>query len=220
MQASTAGRIGLPAWINARTVLGVVLFASSLMAGRAVMASSDVRSTVLVADRALASGTTLSASDLASVQVNLPPEQAELYLSRVEDVEGLVLGRPLGPGQLVPSDAISSSTAPRRVVTIPIEPEHAAGGRLEPGDVVDVWATFGQGREPVTRLIVGSVEVVALIRRGGLVGEDGLSGISIAIPPEAAPRVVLALRAGDIDILASDGRSSSGTRQSLGVDEL
>jgi pilus assembly protein CpaB len=184
------------------------------------MVSSDARFAVLVADRALASGTALGAEDLSVVQVNLPAEQAQLYASSAEEVEGSILRTALAAGEMVPVASFASSISPQRVVTIPIEPEHAAGGHLAPGDVVDVWATFVHGREPVTKLIVGSVEVVGLVKQGGLVGEEALSGISIAIPPEAAPRIVLALRAGDVDILASNGRASSGVRQSLTVQEL
>lgn len=206
MQASVARRMGRPAWANARSALGLLLFVISLVGGRAVMAGADTRSTLWVPDRDLASGSRLSSSDFIPVRVNLPTEQAALYLSSAE-VDGLILQRPLREGELVPVDALASSGASTRVVTIPIEPEHAAGGRLSPGDVVDVWATFGTSRSPTTKLIVGSVEVVGLVTQGGLVGEEALSGVSVAIPPEAAARVVLALRSGEIDILASDGTS-------------
>ena len=220
MQASAAGRLSLPSWVNARSVLGLVLFVTALVAGRAVMASNDVRFTVLVAERPLATGTRLSESDLTPISVHLPPEQVLRYVSRQREAVGLLLQRPLAAGELVSVDALGPTVEPQRVVTIPIEPEHAAAGRLAPGDVVDVWATFDRESEAVTKLIVGSVEVVGLLNRGGLVGEEALSGISVAIPPEAAPRVILALRVGQVDIVASDGSSSAGVRQTLNVDEL
>ena len=220
MQASAGRRVSLPIWINARSVLGLILFATSLIAGRAVMTSNDRLITVLVAERPLASGHRRTPNDLSSIAVHLPNEQVLRYVSQPSDVAGLVLDRPLAAGELIPADAVVPAADPQRVVSIPIEPEHAAGGRLTPGDIVDIWATFDRGGDPVTRLVVGSVEVVGLVSEGGLVGEEALSGVSIAIPPEAAPRVVLALRAGQIDILTSDGSASSVMTQTLTVNQL
>ncbi len=119
-------------------------------------------------------------------------------------LEGAILTRAVGAGELIAADWISSTeSAASRSMTIPVAPEHAVGGDLRPGDRIDVYATFDPGDiRAKTSLLLRGAEVLEVVTAGGLtLGEDALVGITVAISPEDSARVAFAVRTAEIDIV-------------------
>jgi len=214
MDVPQAQRLERPAWLNARTVLGLLLFFTSLLGAQRVLAMSDRTIGVWAAATDLAVDTVLQPEHLELSQVQLPPDVAGAYALEATDLVGAVVTRSVKVGELVPLAAVASegSVAVGRSVTLPVTPEHAAGGDFAPGDRVDVFATFdADDVRARTILLVSGVEVVSTISVGGLVsGESAITGVTIAVPPEDAARVVFAGRVADIDVVPVTG-APSGT---------
>ncbi len=126
-------------WRDPRLAAGIGLVACSVVAGSWVVASADDRITVWAAARDLASGTEVRVDDLTAVSVRLDAASQYLAASSTE-VFGRRVVRSIASGELVPVSAIGTSTTPRRLVTVPVEPMHAPTG-LAHGDLVDIYVS-------------------------------------------------------------------------------
>ncbi len=202
----TAARLSRPPWLNARTIVGFAMFSLAALAGQNYLAQAETTTSVWAAGHDLGAGHALDPEDVTAVEVRLDPTVRDLYLSSTAAPHGLLL-RSIAAGELIPSAAVDldsgPTSVPGRIMTIPVELEHAVGGDLQPGDRVDVFATFGgrTGRAH-TALLVRAVEVIGLVRGDGLVaGEGSLTGLTVAVSPQEAARVAHAVRTADIDIV-------------------
>ena len=207
MQIAAATRAGVPAWINRRTLLGVVLILVSVAGGRAVMESGKTTVPVWVVGKDLAGGSVLSGEELRVEHVNLPPRLGASYVRASEPLAGMVVTRPLAAGELVPAAwVVPSSPARSRAVAIPVDPEHAVGGALRPGDLVDIYATFDAGDARArTVALLREAEVLDVVSAGGLVmGDRSLIGLTISIDPSEAQRVAFASRTAELDVVRVD----------------
>ncbi len=186
-------------WRDPRLAAGIGLVACSVVAGSWVVASADDRVTVWAAARDLASGTEVRVDDLTAVSVRLDAASQYLAASSTE-VFGRRVVRSIASGELVPVSAIGTSTTPRRLVTVPVEPMHAPTG-LAHGDLVDIYvsprdAAFDGGQ---SRLVLGN----ALVADAN-VNTDSASGeiaVVIDVTPEQAAALVSAGRSGVIDLV-------------------
>ena len=88
--------------------------------------------------RDLGSDTVLTSDDVAVAAVRLD-EAARSYVAASQDVDGVVLTRPVGVASLLPLSAVADDPAPdlRRVV---IEVDRYGVTGLDKGRVVDVYA--------------------------------------------------------------------------------
>jgi Flp pilus assembly protein CpaB len=166
----------------------------------------------------LTEGTRLSAGDLAPVEVRLPNDQLALYAGAERALEGAVLTRPVEQGELIPTEWVSEGAAgdSGRTLTVPVTPEHANGGRLQPGDRIDVLATFASGAAAACTLVLGQgLEVIDVVTAGGLVVEDEAAvGVTVAATPDVTSRLTLAIRTAEIDIarVTGDAEAVAPTR--------
>jgi Flp pilus assembly protein CpaB len=213
MDVPVARRVANPSWVNARTVLGLLLFCLAFLGGQRVLTQAQATAAIWSATRPLAQGTRLAPEDLVAVEVRLPADQMTLYLGAEHPFDGAILTRAVGRGELIPASWLSEGAPAEsgRTLTIPVSPEHANGGSLRPGDQIDIFATFAEGRAAAcTVLIGGAVEVVDVVTAGGLVVEDESQvGVTVAITAEGAARMALAVRTAEIDIARVTG--SAGT---------
>ncbi|MGH2747876.1 MAG: RcpC/CpaB family pilus assembly protein [Actinomycetota bacterium] len=211
MDVSEARRVETPRWINARSVLGLLLFVGAVLAGQRVIAASDQTIAVWVAARPLAGNSAVTRDDLSLAQVRLPPELLSHYALGSRSLEGAVLTRPARAGELIAADWISDGPGAHagRVMTIPMTSEHSVTGSVGTGDRIDVLATFDpEGQEARTVLIARGLEVVDVISAGGLVvGEESIVGITVALTPKDAVRLAFAIRTAHIDIARVVGSS-------------
>lgn len=206
IEVPQARRIERPKWVNVRTVMGLALFSASLIAGQQVVTSPAPSTRIWAAANAIPAGATLSHLDLTTVEADLPPEAMEHYALAATDLEGAYVARAIPAGQLVPLDSLAE-TAPSgsRQMTVPVEAEHAVGGDLQAGDFIDILVTLDAGRRSArTSVLVSGAEVLGVVEAGGSFGSEGSPiGVTLAVSAEDAPRLVLALRTGEIDIVRS-----------------
>jgi Flp pilus assembly protein CpaB len=197
-----------PAWINLRTVLGVLLFSVAFLAGQRLLTSAQDDVSVWTAATDLASGTSLGPGQLEMAEVRLSPDLMNRYVSAGSDVDGYVLNRPVAAGELIPSDAlVEAGGVTGHSMTVPVTPEHANGGALHPGDRVVVYASLDVG-EPTARTIpvAQEVEVLDVVTVGGLVAdEQQIAAVTVAVSEEDAGRLTFAARNGELDIVLVTG---------------
>lgn len=204
MDVPRALRVARPRWANTRTVLGLLLFAAALLIGRSILENAQTTVQVWAAAQDLRQDETLDAGELVPAEVRLPDDVAAAYARATQDLAGGVLTRPVVAGELIPRAWVASGAAATagRSMTVPVTPEHAVGGRLRPGDRVDVYATFDSGDARArTSVLVRGVEVLDVVETGGLVmGEESVVGLTVAVTPSEAARLAFAIRTAELDV--------------------
>lgn len=225
MDVPQARRAGRPEWVNARTLLGLVLFAAAFLGGRQVLREADTTVPVWVAARDLPSGAELTDSDLEIVRVDLPGGLLDSYVGTSVSLDGAGLIRPVSAGELIPAawTTPAGRSGAGDAITVPVSPEHALGGELAPGDRIDVYASFDAGDARARTLLVArGVEVLDVVTAGGLVvGEDAVVGITVAVDGTDAGRLAFAVRNAEIDVVRVDGVDEESSRETtVGFKEL
>lgn len=202
MDVPSARRIARPTWINTRTVLGIMLFAAAVVAGGRFLEAANTTTPAWVAARDLAPGDVVGSEDLRIVDVNLPADVGAHYVTGATSLSGSVVTRPVAAGSLLPTSAVTleANTGPGRLLTVPVAPEHAVGGGLRPGDLVDIFATASDG-DGCTTLVAAELEVVDVVAAGGLVlEEEAVAGITVAVAPSEVGAIANAIRTKEIDV--------------------
>jgi Flp pilus assembly protein CpaB len=208
-RVEVARRIERPAWINARTLFGLLLFLLAFLGGQRVLSASGQDRFVWVAARDLASGTRLGPGDVTTAPVRLTPQLEARYVDGSVAVEAMYLSSPVREGEMIARSVLASEfSGERRAMTLPVTPEHAVGGRLSPGDVVDVYATFPDGPRRAV-LLLRNAEILEIVTAGGLVvAEESLVGITVEVEDKLAASVATAVRGAELDIVRIDSGSS------------
>lgn len=218
MDVPQARRLERPAWINARTVLGLLLFVIALLGTQRVIDASSVSTPVWTVRTDVPAGTVLAPTDVTLTEVNLPEDVLVHYAGASTSIAGAVVTRSVTAGEMVPLGAlVAEDDAPgSRLLTVAVGDGTVTVGRIETGDVVDVYATFSAG-EPgaVTRLLVSGVEVVEVLSTSSLVsGDDLIDGITLRLGAEDAARVAFAVRNAELDIARVTGElGETGTTE-------
>jgi hypothetical protein len=177
-----------------RAVVGGLLVATSAVGlfSLSTRAQSGPRDSYVVVRHAVAPGARLSEADLTRVALDLPPSLAEHTFREVRSLVGATVIAPLAPGELVQSSAVvakPSGPASREVTFAVARPTLAAS--LEPGERVDVVATFGSGVDAYSTAVLRQALVVALDRGRERVGRGDEAAITVAVD-EPADSVALA----------------------------
>ena len=199
-----ARRIERPTWINVRTVLGLALFVGSLVAGQQLVSTPAPSTRLWVAAHEIAPGSSVLPQDLRAIDADLPPEAIERYALASTSLAGAYVARGIPEGQLIPLDSLAASApSASRQMTVPVQAEHAVGGDLRAGDVIDILVTLDAGRPSArTTVLVSEAEVLGVVQAAGSFGSESAPiGVTIAVAAEDAPRLALALRTGEIDIV-------------------
>lgn len=215
MDVPQVRRVEVPRWINTRTVLGILLFSLSFLGAQRLLAVKDETAQVWVVTRPLGTGESISSGDVRLGDFGLPGEQIARYAAGATDLVGATVVRPIAEGELVPLSSVAriGSDDTSRRMTVPIESAHAVGGDLQPGDVVDVFATFdAEVAGARTVMVASNVEVGRIVTAGGLVGEEAAVGVTLSVTAEEAAELVFALRTGSIDVVKVVASSEAGTR--------
>lgn len=213
MDVVQARRVERPSWINLRTILGLALFSASIVIGRSVLAQGPPVDVVWAAGRDLPAGSVLGAADVVPVDVTIGPTTLHHYVAGTRDLTGAVLMRPVAEGEMIAGSWLTegSLAAQGRMMTIPISPEHAVGGELRAGDLIDVYATFNAGDARArTTLLARAVEVVGVLTADGFaIDEESVVGLTVAVTPETAGRLAFAIRSGELDLVKLTGPGDS-----------
>jgi hypothetical protein len=181
-------------WIDSRFIIGLVLVVGSIGGVLAVITAADSSIQVLVARTTLLPGDTITNADVVVTSVRLDAASAQ-YLSASDLPEGgLVVGRTVATGELVPVKAVGlmSGTSFSAVVLVP---RGALSASVASGSLVDVWASreteAGQFGAPV--VLIPSALVVRIIQSEAIVAGNSAGSVEVLVPRTAIARLLEAI---------------------------
>ena len=182
--------------------LGLMLVLGSVTIGARMLSSASHRVPAVVATNALAAGTTVSAQDLAVVNVAVP-DSVRLVTSP-DELVGKILAQPVVAGALIAPDIVTSSESlTTRTVALPIRAGHLPN--VTRGTLVDVWVTPSlegvAAPGPATRVITGALVAEAPLE----IDPTSDTSIALQVDNESVQSLVQAMRDGLIDIVIVSG---------------
>ncbi len=188
-------------FLVALAALGVFVAASG--AGRTSAA------TYVVVARDVPAGTTVSAADLTTASMDLPADLAGHAYTDSAAVVGRIAVAHLAAGDLVQaSSVLGGDAADSRVqLSIPVERARAMDGLLQPGEKVDVLATYATAGAGQTVVVARDAEVRRVDNgsKTGLTATDD-TVLVLAVPDaDAALAVTHASQAGKVTVLRATG---------------
>jgi Flp pilus assembly protein CpaB len=174
--------------LRLRAVIGGLLVAVALLAVSQAYAEADRPPTTrfAVATRTLAPGTVLDEAVVDLVPAELPPTTAARAFTATEALRGAVTLAPLDPGELVMLSQVLPAGAgtPAGVeLSFSLGPERALAGAVQPGERIDLVATFPAG---ATRLVAESALVTAItVTSDGLLSDAGELVLTVRLREQA-----------------------------------
>jgi hypothetical protein len=198
-----ASRLPRARWLDPRLLLGLLLVLVSVVVGAKVFADADRRVQVWSLTRDLGPDTLLTEDDVRTTAVRLDGA-AGRYVSAAQDVEGLVLTRPLGRGELLPVAAVARDGPDQRRVVIEVDRVGVTG--LARGRVVDVYVVREPGPDESPRppeLVLAGVTVGDDVRTGGgaFSGSGSTVGVTLLVDQPDVPAVIDAVAHGSVYVV-------------------
>jgi len=189
------------------------------MGGFLVVTSSHTGSQVAVATRDLRAGEAVDAGALRFIDLTAKESvlAAMLRPGDMEAIKGSVATHSITAGSIVSRSDLAQAAAPaqQRAMSIPIDPEHAVGGTLQRGDVVDI--VDASGTEAL--YVVTGAEVLTVGRQEakGLGGASSKYAVTVAVDERAALRLSGSIERGKMDIVRATGApaAAAGTASTV-----
>lgn len=185
-----------------RAVFGGFLVAVAVVGTAAAQqaASGPPETRYVVAAAPLLAGRAIRADDLTTRAVDLPSPLAQRAYRDPGPLIGRVLAATVAPGELVQGSALAQrGPAPgEREVSFTADPARSLGQRVAPGDLIDVYATSGQGEGGRTAAVVRSARVI------DRQGRDGGGGFIFTVAlgaPDEVQALVAAAAAGSLTVV-------------------
>lgn len=204
----TASRLPRARWLDARLLTGLLMVLLAVALGAKVFADADERVQVWSVTRDLGANSPLTGDDVEVAAVRLD-EVASRYVAATEDLDGLVLTRPLGRGELLPVSAVgrADSLDQRRVV---IEVDRFGVAGLARGRVVDLYvvrpAEAGDATRPAELVLAGVTVGEDVRSAGGSFGGSGSkAGVTLLVDRSDVPAVIDAVANGSVYVVQVPG---------------
>jgi hypothetical protein len=204
----SALRLRRPGWRDPRLLLGLVLVAVSVALGSLLVSAAARTSPVLVAAGPLVPGDVLDADAVQVRHVRLGGDE-QLYLAPDHDLDGAVVVRTVGDGELVPRAALVPE-ADLGLRPVAITPSGPVASELAAGETVDLWfvpaAPTGSddGVEPPRELAAGLT--VAEVSEQARFAVGGGTTVHVLVDVETLPEVLGALAAdGSVEVVHVPG---------------
>ncbi len=182
-----------------RLFIGVLLVLGSVAGVYAIVASADETIDVYSAASSLAPGDLVFVGDLDVTPVRLDAA-AELYLVPGSiPATGLVVGRSVLAGELVPASAVGSADG-LRLASLILDVDGQLPASISAGSLVDVWSsreTQDQGFGPPATIVMGAI-VVRLLESESIVAGGETTAIEVLVPRIRLARVLDAVAHGDV----------------------
>lgn len=214
LPAPTASRLARARWLDARLLVGLLLVLLSVVVGAKVFADADQRVQVWAVTHDLGADTPISGDDLQARSVSLDAATGR-YLSATANLDGLVLVRPVGRGELLPVSAVghSDATQARRIV---IEVDRFGVAGITKGRVVDVYVVrdTASGDDPTPpELVLGRVTVGEDVKPGGSAfgGSGSKAGVTLLVDETDVPDLIDAVAHGQIYLVQVPGGAAPQT---------
>jgi Flp pilus assembly protein CpaB len=188
-----------------------------------VLRERDVTFRAAAAGVQIRAGTTVEASALRTVGVQVPGDVRGRLIdpAALGRFRGWIATRTLQPGELLSRGDLRPPAAPSalRAMSIPVEASHAVGGALAAGDRLDVIEVDEGGQ---ARYVVTGAEVLAVNRPdSGVIGAAASSSsLTVAVDARQALRLAAAIRGGRFELVRStgaDAHASGGASTSGGT---
>ena len=177
------------------------------MGGFLVVTSSHTGSQVAVAARDLRAGEVVDAGALRFIELTATDAVLATLVrpADMEAIKGSVATHSIPAGSIVSRSDLAQAAAPaqQRAMSIPIDPEHAVGGTLQRGDVVDI--IDASSTEAVYVVTAAEVLTVGRQEAKGLGGVSSKYAVTIAVDERAALRLSGAIERGKMDIVRATG---------------
>jgi Flp pilus assembly protein CpaB len=189
-----------------RAVVGAFLVTVAAV-GIFVAYADATGTSYVVAARDVGIGARLTAADFALVPLDLPPEQRARAFDDVSVLEGATLLGPLSQGDLLQSSLVVAAEPDVEQISFSISADRAVGGRLLPGERIDLLVTYGSGESAYTEAVVRDALVVKVDEddSAGL-GGIGTNVLSVAVPdPLSSLRIAHAVNAGAVTVVRTTG---------------
>jgi Flp pilus assembly protein CpaB len=163
---------------------------------------------VVVAADDLAAGERVTSGDLVAVRVNGGGDVLDRLLGEVPSIE-MVAVRELAAGEpLRASDLVAAAASDKRLrrMSLPVDVEHAAGGRIAAGDRVDILAAI----DGVATAIVTGAEIVAVAdQQDRAFGTLGSFHVTVLVDAADALCLASALADGEIHLVLASGAEAA-----------
>ncbi len=206
-----------PRHLDGRAILALLILVVGVLGSLAHWSSLSDSRGLLVLTHDLPAGAILQPSDLRVAQIRL---DNGLYTTALPaSDQDAVVGKPLTEavhgGSLLLRPQLSarpSIAAGHLALTVPATADNAAGGRIHPGDTVQLLVTLDKGKPDAhTDVVLDQVQVwdVADDARANVVNPAGataagttppLRSVTLIVTPAEARQVTLAYRTGDVDL--------------------
>ena len=175
----------------------------AFVANLAFLRSADDTVAVVTAGRAIEAGDVIGPGDLTTTRIAADAGVLATLLTSLEGMEGRVAARRLMAGELVGAGDLLASAAPSGLASmaLPIDPAHAAGGMIRPGDRVDLIDV----QNGVGRFVARDVPVLTAPSDGS--GPLGSSGryLVVGVSEDQVLAVAEAIDDGHIDVVVTTG---------------
>ena len=161
---------------------------------------------VAVADRPIAAGEVFSQDEIRLVPVPTDFAGLESLLTEAQasTVEGWIMDRPIDAGGVIELSAVVEPGAPSglRSMSIPVNPEHAAGGAIRAGDRIDLISV----RDGKAAFVVSDVGVISVADgEGDAFGVAGDYFVVVGVDASDALALAEAMASGSVELLRSTG---------------
>jgi len=147
----------------------------------------------------LPAGSLLDASEVTFTPVHAEESVERGLVSRADLDSALVVARTIPAGTLLSKIDLATQSNGSRAMSIPIDRDHAVGGLLRRGDLVDVVAS-GSG---AARYVLVGAEVLSVSEASGSLGSD--YSVTLALDADEVLRVAAAMSEGSLEIIRSTG---------------
>lgn len=230
---SLTKRFALPLVLGIVTIWGVHHYLNRRIQDLDERSRQDMVTRVVVST-SLPAGTVLSFDHLSLREMPQAWASADSFeTDQAQSLEGMLLlqdviaGQPLTRSILAnpKPPALSEQLAPgRRAVTIPVDHVSSLSGRLESGDLIDLYVTFTHQGQRVTTLLVTSVRVLAtdrpLVDTPYEMREQAVTSVTLDVTAKQAVKLVSANQGGVLTAvlrLDQEQESSSNTKSASEV---
>lgn len=196
--------------LSAAHVLMVLAAVLAFAVNLVVLRSRDDTFPVVAVGTPVVAGDVVAADDLRVVEVDVGDDVLSGLFRAIEiqQLTGMVATRALVPGELLSRSALipAAGTNGLRAMSVPIDPAHAVGGALVPGDRIDLIHVTETGPRYV--LVGAEVLSVATPDRAALTGSTGFH-VVLAVDEDSALEVAAAINDGKIELVRSTGAATT-----------
>jgi Flp pilus assembly protein CpaB len=210
-------RRGLP---GGRAVVGGLLVAVAAVGTFAAVsgAGRGPSTSYVVAARDVEPGSVLTADDVEVVAIDLPDSVRAGAFTRPGEVVGAVAVGPLAEGDLVQAGGLAPGD-PLPTFSLALPEADANGGDLQPGDVVQVFATYGSDGGSPTLLLSAEAEVVGTSSLDDTVTSSGEITVKLAVASaEERSAILNAKVTGQISLVRVSGAKAPGAAERFAPD--